>query len=51
MHAFRGGITAKAAGEVSLVHFDTTEYVGGRVTRVVSTLGRAIALTLFLAVS
>ena len=50
MHALRGGITAKAAGEVSLVHFDTTEYVG-HVTRVVSTLGRAIALMLFLAIS
>ena len=43
MHAFRGGITAKAAGEVSLVHFDTTKYVGGRVTRVVSTLGNLAA--------
>ena len=40
----------KAVTEVNVAYFDTKEYTRGRSARVESTLGNAIALTLFLAI-
>lgn len=49
-HAFSSGITDKVVAEVNVVYFDRKGYTQGRSARAESTLGNAIASTLFLAI-